>query len=58
MCSMQDKKETGEILKAHKLVLAARSPVFKAELYGDFLESQTDEILIDFDKETMDLFLR
>ncbi|KAL6846338.1 hypothetical protein ACP4OV_023786 [Aristida adscensionis] len=28
-------KVEGKVFKAHRLVLAARSPVFKAELYGD-----------------------
>uniref|UniRef100_A0A0E0LSI5 BTB domain-containing protein n=1 Tax=Oryza punctata TaxID=4537 RepID=A0A0E0LSI5_ORYPU len=31
----------GETFAAHKLVLAARSPVFKAELYGEMIERGT-----------------
>lgn len=34
----------GETFKAHKLVLAARSPVFKAQLCGLLRESNTENI--------------
>lgn len=39
---------SGEIFTAHRLVLAARSPVFKAELFGLMMEgTTTDAIQID-----------
>uniref|UniRef100_A0A0D6QRG7 BTB domain-containing protein n=1 Tax=Araucaria cunninghamii TaxID=56994 RepID=A0A0D6QRG7_ARACU len=37
----------GEIFHAHKLVLAARSPVFKAQLYGPMRDRNTDNIKIE-----------
>ena len=37
----------GEIFRAHRVVLAARSPVFMAELYGQMKEKATDRIAID-----------
>ncbi|PUZ70386.1 hypothetical protein GQ55_2G226000 [Panicum hallii var. hallii] len=36
----------GETFRAHRLVLAARSPVFKAELYGQMAESKASSITI------------
>ncbi|KAF0901306.1 hypothetical protein E2562_039232 [Oryza meyeriana var. granulata] len=36
----------GEAFAAHRIVLAARSPVFKAELYGPMRESGTQCIAI------------
>lgn len=36
----------GETFSAHRLVLAARSPVFKAELYGPMVESKMGSITI------------
>jgi speckle-type POZ protein len=36
----------GESISAHRLVLAARSPVFKAELYGLMAESKMMSITI------------
>ncbi|KAM0850738.1 hypothetical protein ACQ4PT_052883 [Festuca glaucescens] len=36
----------GESISAHRLVLAARSPVFKAELYGPMAESKMTSITI------------
>ncbi|KAM0831141.1 hypothetical protein ACQ4PT_065748 [Festuca glaucescens] len=36
----------GETFSAHRLVLAARSPVFKAELYGPMAESKMTSITI------------
>ncbi|GJN34162.1 hypothetical protein PR202_gb22805 [Eleusine coracana subsp. coracana] len=36
----------GETFKAHRLVLAARSPVFKAELFGSMAESTASSITI------------
>jgi len=37
----------GEVFRAHRVVLAARSPVFMAELYGQMKEKATDRIAID-----------
>ena len=50
------KLSDGEI-KAHKLLLAAVSPVFKAMLYGDFKEAGSSEIKSDFDLKTMQMLL-
>ncbi|KAJ9556883.1 hypothetical protein OSB04_011497 [Centaurea solstitialis] len=36
----------GEVFRAHKLVLAARSPVFKAQLFGPMKDNNTDCINI------------
>ncbi|KAM0823603.1 hypothetical protein ACQ4PT_066993 [Festuca glaucescens] len=36
----------GETFSAHRLVLAARSPVFRAELYGQMAESKMASITI------------
>ncbi|TVU42592.1 hypothetical protein EJB05_09010, partial [Eragrostis curvula] len=36
-----------ESFTAHRIVLAARSPVFKAELYGPMREARSDRITID-----------
>ncbi|CAM0876982.1 unnamed protein product [Alopecurus aequalis] len=33
----------GETVKAHRLILAMRSPVFKAELYGPMMEARTGQ---------------
>lgn len=37
----------GEIFRAHKLVLAARSPVFKAQLFGPMKDLNTTEIKVE-----------
>ncbi|KAF8692405.1 hypothetical protein HU200_039677 [Digitaria exilis] len=37
----------GETFGAHRLVLAARSPVFKAELFGEMAESRASSITIE-----------
>lgn len=37
----------GEIFRAHKLVLATRSPVFKAQLYGPMRDRSTENIKIE-----------
>ncbi|XP_002444989.1 BTB/POZ and MATH domain-containing protein 1 [Sorghum bicolor] len=37
----------GEIFRAHRVVLAARSPVFMAELFGDMKEKAMDRIAVD-----------
>jgi speckle-type POZ protein len=37
----------GEIFYAHKLVLALRSPVFKAELFGSMKENHAERIKIE-----------
>ncbi|KAF8649199.1 hypothetical protein HU200_064394 [Digitaria exilis] len=37
----------GETFGAHRLVLAARSPVFKAELFGEMAESKASSITIE-----------
>lgn len=36
----------GEMFRAHKLVLAARSPVFKAQLFGPMKDNNTDCIKV------------
>ncbi|XP_071697031.1 BTB/POZ and MATH domain-containing protein 2-like [Rutidosis leptorrhynchoides] len=36
----------GEVFRAHKLVLAARSPVFKAQLFGPMKDDNTDTIIV------------
>ncbi|KAM0889372.1 hypothetical protein ACQ4PT_027732 [Festuca glaucescens] len=54
LAMMSDKQEltdvsfdvSGESLNAHRLVLAARSPVFKAELYGPMVESKMTSITV------------
>ncbi|KAK3133125.1 hypothetical protein QOZ80_6AG0532640 [Eleusine coracana subsp. coracana] len=48
----------GEIIRAHRLVLAARSPVFKAELFGEMVESRASCITIqDMRARTFNLML-
>ena len=37
----------GELFPAHKLVLAARSPVFKAQLYGPMRERNSNPIHVE-----------
>lgn len=37
----------GEIFAAHKLVLAARSPVFRAQLYGPMKDQNTEHIKVE-----------
>ncbi|GKU86654.1 hypothetical protein SLEP1_g1151 [Rubroshorea leprosula] len=37
----------GEIFPAHKLILATRSPVFKAQLYGPLKEQNTQKIKVE-----------
>ncbi|XP_066352667.1 BTB/POZ and MATH domain-containing protein 2-like [Miscanthus floridulus] len=37
----------GETFPAHKIVLATRSPVFKAQLYGQMKESRAQKITVD-----------
>ncbi|TVU09215.1 hypothetical protein EJB05_42663, partial [Eragrostis curvula] len=37
----------GETIRAHRIVLAARSPVFKAELFGEMIESRASCINIE-----------
>jgi speckle-type POZ protein len=49
----------GESISAHRLVLAARSPVFKAELYGPMAESKMTSITIqDMEASTFRSMLR
>ncbi|KAL6659237.1 hypothetical protein ACP70R_003277 [Stipagrostis hirtigluma subsp. patula] len=40
-------KVEGEVFRAHKIVLAMRSPVFKAELYGPMSDKRMETITID-----------
>ncbi|XP_060560406.1 uncharacterized protein LOC132720305 [Ruditapes philippinarum] len=50
--------DDNERIHAHKIVLAARSPVFQAMLFGPCAE-ENEEILLDsIEAETFDLFLR
>ncbi|CAO2176081.1 unnamed protein product [Urochloa humidicola] len=37
----------GEIIKAHKIILAARSPVFKAQFYGQMREAKMGHVTIE-----------
>ncbi|CAL5011090.1 unnamed protein product [Urochloa decumbens] len=37
----------GETIEAHKIVLAARSPVFKAEFFGTMMESGTSRVTVE-----------
>ncbi|GJN34163.1 hypothetical protein PR202_gb22806 [Eleusine coracana subsp. coracana] len=51
-------KVEGEIIRAHRLILAARSPVFKAELFGEMVESRASCITIqDMRARTFNLML-
>jgi speckle-type POZ protein len=36
----------GEIFEAHKIILAARSPVFKAQFYGQMIEARMGRVTI------------
>lgn len=48
-------KVNGEIIRAHRMILETRSPVFSAMLNHDTLENQTGEVTIeDMDKSAMD----
>uniref|UniRef100_A0A453RLV7 BTB domain-containing protein n=1 Tax=Aegilops tauschii subsp. strangulata TaxID=200361 RepID=A0A453RLV7_AEGTS len=49
----------GETFPAHRAVLAARSPVFKAELFGSMAESTMSRVTLeDIDLATFKVFLR
>ncbi|XP_024313975.1 BTB/POZ and MATH domain-containing protein 1-like [Brachypodium distachyon] len=49
----------GDTFPAHRAVLAARSPVFKAELFGSMAESTMSSItLADIAPATFEVFLR
>jgi hypothetical protein len=45
-------------IKAHKIVLAARSPVFQAMFFGPCADRSDDVDLEHVTRETFDLFLR
>ena len=45
-------------IHAHKIVLAARSPVFQAMFFGPCAQSNEEIVLDNTEKETFDLFLR
>ncbi|XP_060560396.1 BTB/POZ domain-containing protein 1-like [Ruditapes philippinarum] len=47
-----------ERIHAHKIVLAARSPVFQAMFFGQCTEEKEDILLDSIEAETFDLFLR
>ncbi|CAO2187416.1 unnamed protein product [Urochloa humidicola] len=48
----------GETIEAHKIVLAARSPVFKAEFFGPMMESGTNCVTVeDMQPEVFRAFL-
>ncbi|XP_060560401.1 BTB/POZ domain-containing protein 6-B-like isoform X2 [Ruditapes philippinarum] len=47
-----------ECIHAHKIVLAARSPVFQAMFYGPCADGTNDIVLDSTEAETFDLFLR
>lgn len=50
--------EDEERIYAHKIVLAARSPVFQEMFFGVWTQSSDDVELKEADKKTFDLFLR
>jgi hypothetical protein len=53
----KDHPETA-IIKAHKIVLAARSPVFQAMFFGPCAD-RNDQVELEYvTRETFDLFLR
>lgn len=55
----QLKTNDGEVLKAHKVILAARSPVFFAMLTNDLEEAQTGSVKVrDFNRQIMKEVLR
>jgi hypothetical protein len=47
-----------ERIYAHKIVLAARSPVFQAMFFGPCTEEKEEIMLDNIEAETFDLFLR
>ncbi|XP_060588405.1 BTB/POZ domain-containing protein 6-like [Ruditapes philippinarum] len=53
----KDQPEAATI-KAHKIVLAARSPVFRAMFFGPCADRRDDVELEHVTRETFDLFLR
>ena len=55
-CSDQDEKD--EAIKAHKFILASRSPVFEAMFFGAMKETNDEIKLDDITAETFQLFLR
>ena len=47
------KLSDGEIIKAHKMILAAASPVFNRMFYGNFKESKLDEVNLQEENSNM-----
>ena len=58
ICKDQDKSDKADRVAAHKLILAARSPVFEAMFYGELAESDNEIELPDIEKIPFLLFLR
>lgn len=50
-------KDGSFTLKAHRIVLAARSPVFQAMFYGPCADGASIVELTEVDRDIMDLFL-
>jgi hypothetical protein len=50
--------DDNERIHAHKIVLAARSPVFQAMFFGPCTEGKNEILLDSIKGETFDLFLR
>ena len=57
-CSDQTEENPGDRIYAHKIVLAARSPVFRAMFFGPCKDSNTVIEVQDADSQDFDLFLR
>lgn len=50
--------DEGERTHAHKIILAARSPVFQELFYGSRAENKDELELLDIQKDIFDIFLR
>ena len=50
--------EEQEVVKAHKLILSSRSPVFEKMFNGAFCETETDPIIPDVSPATFRALLR
>ena len=50
--------EEGELIKAHKLLLASRSPVFEGMLFGKLQETKSPMMIPDVDPAVFKALLR
>ena len=50
--------EDEEVIKAHKLILSSRSPVFDRMFNGPFCESETDPVIPDVSPAALRTILR